>query len=83
METSRLDLVMIGPGLGFYHYKVELDSNVSAETRQNVYEGLEQLLQQKFPGMNYVFSDKHISGDGNIRTNTLGYRYIIHIGYVF
>jgi len=33
--------------------------------------------------MNFVFADKEISSDGVLRTNTLCYRYMIHIGFVF
>jgi len=40
-------------------------------------------LTQKFPGMNFVFADKEISSDGVMKTNTIGYRYIIHIGFAF
>jgi hypothetical protein len=46
-------------------------------------DGLKQLLTQKFPGMNFAFADKEINANGVMNTNTLGYRYIMHIGYAF
>lgn len=84
-KRVALDLVMIGPGLGFYKYKATYNSNVtlSAEEKQNLYDALQQLLVQKFPGMNAVFSDKEIDANGTLQTRTLGYRYIAHIGYNF
>jgi len=78
-----LDLVLVGPGLGFYDYKASFDSNISAATKEQLLDGLKQLLTQKFPGMNYVFSDKEINANGVMRTNTIGYRYIVHIGFNF
>lgn len=74
---------MVGPGLAFYNYKVTFDSNISAADKEQLADGLKQLLTQKFPGMNFVFANKEISSDGVMKANTLGYRYIIHIGFNF
>jgi hypothetical protein len=82
-KKVTLDLLMIGPGIGFYNYKTSVDSSVDAATKEQLYEALEQLLTQKFPGMNYVFSDKKIEANGSIKTTNLGYRYIVHIGFNF
>jgi hypothetical protein len=82
-KRLALDFIMIGPGLGFYNYEAKFDGNVTAATKEQLFKGLEQLVTQKFPGMNYVFSDEEIDANGVMRTNTIGYRYIIHIGYNF
>ena len=82
-KRLTLDLLLIGPGVGFYNYDVKFDSNIDAETKDQILDGLEQLLTQKFPGMNYVFSDSHINANGSMRSNNLGYRYIIHVGFAF
>jgi len=82
-KRLALDMVMVGPGLGFYNYKATFDGNVDAATKEQLLDGLQQLLTQKFPGMNYVFADKEISGDGTLNTTTIGYRYLVHIGFVF
>jgi len=78
-----LDLVMIGPGLGFYNYKATFESNVDPANKQQILAALKQAVTQKFPGMNYVFSDKEINGDGVLKTTSIGYRYIVHIGFAF
>ena len=82
-KRFALDMVMIGPGLGFYRYKVKFESNVDAETKEQLFDAMKQLITQKFPGMNYVFADKEFDANGAMRTNTIGFRYIIHIGYNF
>ena len=82
-KRVALDFVLVGPGLGFYNYDVTFDSNIAAETKAQITDGLEQLITQKFPGMNYVFSDSQINAEGVMKTNNLGYRYIIHIGFLF
>jgi len=82
-KRFSLDMVLVGPGLGFYSYKAKFDGTVTAEGKEQIAEGLKQMLTQKFPGMNFVFADKEISSDGVLRTNTLCYRYMIHIGFIF
>jgi hypothetical protein len=82
-KRMALDFCLVGPGFGFYNYKATFDGNITAENKEELFEGLKQLLTQKFPGMNFVFSDKHIDANGVMNTNTLGYRYIVHIGYAF
>jgi len=82
-KRMALDLVLAGPGLGFYNYKATFDSNLDPATKEQIQNGLKQLLTQKFPGMNYVFSDEEINANGVMRTSTIGYRYIIHLGFNF
>jgi hypothetical protein len=82
-KRLALDLVLAGPGFAFYDYKVKFDGNVDPETKRQLLDGLQQLLTQKFPGMNYVFSDKEINGSGTLNTTSIGYRYLIHIGFAF
>jgi uncharacterized protein DUF3575 len=82
-KRMALDFALVGPGFGFYNYKANIESNVSAENKQELLDGLKEVLTQKFPGMNFVFADKQIDADGVMKANTLGYRYIIHIGYAF
>ncbi len=78
-----VDLLMVGPGLGFYTYNVKFDGNVDPDKKQQIQEALKQMLTQKFPGMNYVFSEKQLDANGHLSTATLGYRYLIQIGYAF
>jgi hypothetical protein len=82
-KRLALDFIMVGPGLGFYHYKASFDSNIDVATQEQLLDGLKQLLTQKFPGMNVVFSDKEFSADGVMKTSAIGYRYIFHIGFNF
>ena len=49
-KRLSLDLVLVGPGVGFYSYKAKFDSNISAGDKEQLLEGLKQLLVQKFPG---------------------------------
>ncbi len=78
-----LDLLMIGPGFGFYKYNAVFDGNLDPAMRDQLLEGLKQLLTQRFPGMNYVFSEEHFDARGTMNVTALGYRYIIQFGFSF
>lgn len=82
-KRLAIDLVMVGPGLGFYNYKVTFDDSLSPTQQEQLQKALEQLVTQRFPGMNYVFSDKEFNSSGTIKTSSIGYRYLIQIGYNF
>jgi len=82
-KRLTVDMVMVGPAVGFYNVKTTFDGNLDAATQKQLFDGLEQLLSQKFPGMNYFFADKEINGNGTLRTAALGYRYLVHIGFNF
>ena len=78
-----LDMVLIGPGLGFYDVKAKLEGNLDEEDKEQLYEALTELITQKFPGMNFVFADDELDGNGALRTTSIGFRYLIHIGFRF
>ncbi len=82
-KRMTLDFLMVGPGLGIYKYKVNFDHNLDPDNAEQLKEGLMQLLTQRFPGMDYVFSEKQLDARGTLSTTTWGYRYLIQIGYAF
>lgn len=82
-DRFTVDLLMIGPGLGFYNLNTKVDSNIDAATKEQLYQAVQQLISQRFPGMNYVFADNQVDAGGVLRVTSVGYRYIIHIGYNF
>jgi hypothetical protein len=82
-KRLTLDLLMVGPGVGFYHYKANYGGNIDPAAREQLAEALKKILTEKFPGMNYVLADKELSGNGTLTTTDVGYRYLIQIGYNF
>lgn len=82
-KRLALDFVMIGPGISHYNLSSSITGDLTDAQRQKLREGVIQIITQKFPGMNYVFSDKHLDANGKLGTWSIGYRYIIHIGFAF
>lgn len=82
-DRMTLDMVLIGPGISTYNLKGVISSDLPVERRTELQKALKQLITQKFPGMNYVFSDKEFDASGTLRTTGIGFRYMIHIGFRF
>jgi len=82
-ERLTLDVLVVGPGFGFYNLHTKVNGTVDAESKKQLFSGVKQLVTQKFPGMNSVFSDEEINSNGTLEKNTWGYRYLVHIGFRF
>jgi hypothetical protein len=82
-DRLAVDLVMIGPGMGLYNVNAKFDTNLTTEEREQLQQLLTDALENKFPGMNFVFNDKTLDANGALNVTSLGYRYIIHIGFRF
>ncbi|GAO45504.1 hypothetical protein [Flavihumibacter petaseus] len=82
-KRLAIDLVMIGPGISSYDLQGKSTGNLTEEQRAKLQDALKQLITQKFPGMNYVFADKSFDASGSMKTTSIGFRYIVHIGFAF
>ena len=84
-KRFSVDLVLLGPGIASYKIDANLGGNLSNEDRQKFFEKLNEALEEKFPG----YDGLDLDGDGDFEkkgstsTTSLGYRYMIMIGYRF
>ena len=82
-DRLALDLVMVGPGMGIYNVNAKFDDNLTPAEREKLQQVLTDALENKFPGMNFVFDDQALNANGALNVTSFGYRYIIHIGFSF
>jgi len=82
-KRMTLDFLMVGPGLGFYNYKATINDNLDPEKKKQILDALDQMLTQKFPGLNYAFNDTELSASGTLKTSTIGYRFLFQVGFNF
>jgi Protein of unknown function (DUF3575) len=78
-----LDLVLLGPGVGFYNVKTETEGTLTEEQLEKLQKAVIDRLQQRFPGFNLVLDGKRLDSQGTLTTNSVGFRYLIHIGVAF
>jgi hypothetical protein len=82
-KRISLDMILAGPGLSFYDLKASLASNLSEADRQKFFEALNDALAAKFPGYNQVVDEGEFQRKGSTNTTSLGFRYMIMVGYRF
>ncbi len=82
-KRVTLDMVLIGPGISAYKMTADIQSNLTDAQKQKLRDVLVQLVSQKFPGLNYVLADQHLSSSGSFSTTSFGFRYLIHVGFRF
>ena len=66
-----------------FSYTVLLTGCSNPGEKEELIDALQQMITQKFPGMNFVFAENEINSDGIMDTWTIGYRFIIHLGFRF
>ena len=79
-----IDFILAGPAIGFY------DLNMNIKAHGDIKEGQEEYLQgvydaivSIFPGAATLFEEQNISSSGSTSFNSIGYRYLIQIGFRF
>ncbi|MBX9808625.1 MAG: hypothetical protein K2X95_12630 [Flavobacteriaceae bacterium] len=80
-----VDMILLGPGVGVYNMKADVGGNLSDADRQLFFDQLNEVLKDKFPGYSNTLGSN--SGEfekkGTKSATSLGYRYMIQIGYRF
>ena len=82
-KRVALDMLLIGPGVSAYSVKSKLGSSLTPAEKEQLRDAVQQVLTQRFPGLNYVLGDDELDGNGVLNTTSVGFRYIIHIGFTF
>lgn len=82
-KRLALDFVLVGPGMSSYKLTAKYEGSLSDQDREKLGNAVEQLITQKFPGMNFVLGEKELNANGIIDTWDIGFRYLIHIGFLF
>lgn len=78
-----LDLVLLGPGVGFYNINTKSEGNLTEEQLEQLHDAIIRRLEQRFPGLNLVIDGQRLDSQGTLTTNSIGFRYLIHIGVLF
>lgn len=78
-----LDLILLGPGVGYYSASMKLNTSLTAENESLFYDKINEILNEKIPGYNIINNSSEFSKKGSFNTTTLGYRYLINVGFRF
>jgi len=82
-DRVALDFILIGPGYGFYGLKTEIGTNLDPETESKLFDKINEILKDKIPGYDKVINAGDFRKKGTYRTENVGFRYVIRVGYRF
>jgi hypothetical protein len=82
-KKLSVDMILIGPGIGFYSVKATLNTDLTDSDQQKLFNALNQLLADKIPGYSQIISGDGFKRTGVEKTTALGYRYMVLVGFRF
>ena len=82
-DRLALNMILIGPGISSYKLEASLGSNLSQADRQKLLDAINDALTEKFPGYGGVIDDGEFQSKGSSNTTSLGYRYMVQLGFRF
>jgi hypothetical protein len=82
-KRFSIDMILLGPGVGLYNMKAKLDTDLSVEDATLFFDKLNTALSDKFPGYSSTIGEGDFKKKGSSRITSVGYRYMIQIGYRF
>jgi hypothetical protein len=78
-----VDLLLMGPGIGIYGLDARLNTTLSPEDEDAFFEALNSILSEKIPGYDRVIGSGEFKKTGSVRTTSIGFRYMVMIGFRF
>jgi hypothetical protein len=78
-----LDLVLFGPGMASYAFSTELSTTLSAEDEALLFEKINEFLSDRFPGYTFAIDDAEFKKSGTAKITSVGFRYMIQLGFRF
>lgn len=82
-DRMALDLILMGPGFGFYSLKAKVGTNISAEDESSLFDKLNEILADRIPGYDKVIEAGEFSKKGTYNVESIGFRYLVRVGYRF
>lgn len=82
-KRLSLDLLLMGPGIGFYGLSARIGTDLSEEDEQLFFEALNAYLSAKIPGYDRVIDAGEFKKTGSIKTTDVGFRYMVLVGFRF
>jgi len=78
-----VDMILMGPSLWHFNLKSSFDTDLPVEDEAMLIEQVNEMLQEKFPGSDFMITGEGLEATKNTSTSTVGFRYMINVGFRF
>jgi hypothetical protein len=82
-KRLTVDLVLIGPAVSYYKGKLDITGQVDADKVKELHEDLYNKLLEKYPKIGDYVVNRSFSNNGKLDLFSIGFRYLIQIGFHF
>ena len=82
-DRMTLDLILLGPGYGFYGIKSKLGTTLDPVDESKLFEKINNILEDRIPGYDKIIEPSDFVRKGSYKTTNIGYRYVIRVGFLF
>lgn len=82
-KRFALDMILLGPGIAEYNLKSSIGGIILDGDKQLFFDKINEALKDKFPGYNALNIDKEFKRNGHTTATSIGYRYMVQVGYRF
>jgi len=82
-KRMTIDLIMIGPAVSYYGGRINIKGDVDPEDIKDINEDLYNKIIEKYPQIDGVLIDRTFVQNGRVDLMSVGYRYLLQIGFCF
>jgi hypothetical protein len=82
-KRVALDFILIGPGVTFYNIKTKINTQLDSDGTGELLNALKDALSNRVPGFSTLVEDMEFEKSGSTNTMSMGFRYVIHLGFNF
>jgi hypothetical protein len=82
-KRFSLDLILLGPGYGWYDLKTKLKSDLDPEAQEAFFDALNEAISGRIPGFEGIIEPGEIKRTGGFKTTNFGFRYVANFGFRF
>ena len=82
-KRLTLDFVLVGPSISYYGGEVNISGNINLEDLQEINADLYEKLKEKYPLIGDFVINKSFKQNGKLDLFSIGFRYLVQIGFHF
>ena len=82
-KRVTLDFVLVGPAISYYGGSVDITGQINLEELKELHEDLYNKIKEKYPLVDNFVVNKSFSQKGKLDLFSVGFRYLVQIGFHF
>ena len=82
-KRMTIDLILIGPAVSYYGGKINIKGDLELSEIEDINKELYDKIKEKYPLVDDILVDKTFEQKGKVDILSIGYRYLIQIGFLF